>query len=463
MSSLVRRSASLLLATFVCNVGLINADAFRGLRTLQQTDSSTSSNPEPVADKATPGGEESEAEVTSEGTVDVKSPAEETLDQRASDETEEEASDSDGGASDAPGASDQQETPPLRFGGKARPSELSEAELSERGWEVSDELFRPGDLWGGLLAVSGGLVVHGAGHFYVGDNDFGLRLLASELVAVATFGIGSLITAYGSDNDAAYYTGAALQVAGGGLFAWSWLGDVIGTFKSTTVRLPDPTDRPSGFSGQLLYSSIFGSPVTIGSLAELALSYNGDRFEIEGRGEYAPIPSFYSAMVRVGYRIPVGRESRTALMIEARIGEEAALEEGWGRDRASIGLAATVDMGELLPHVRGLLWKLRILGWADFYYYETQGNKRLLGENTRWHVPVETGIGMNANQGIYLEVGYRHRSDLLIGALFESGGAFYQKFSILPVEAFGIEFEISEAEYIRLHVGIRWQLSTTEE
>lgn len=453
----VRRCASVVFVTCVCASGFAHASVFGQLRTHQQVDSVDVA---PASEEVS--AKKSTAEEQSEGTVDVSSPGEETLEMRAPADADQ-TSASEVRAPETSSAGESIEAPPARFGGNSRPSELSEAELRARGWEVSDELFRPGDIWGGLLAATGGLVVHGAGHFYVGDRDFGLRLLASELVAVAAFGIGSLINARGTDSDAAHYAGAALQVAGGGLFAWSWLGDVIGTFKSTTVRLPDPTDRPNGFSGQLLYSSIFGSPVTIGSLAELALSYNGEQFEIEGRGEYAPIPRFYSAMVRVGYRIPIGRESRTALTVEGRIGEEAALEHGWGRDRASLGLAATVDMGELLPHVRGLLWKLRILGWADFYFYETQGFRRLMGENARWHVPVETGLGMNANQGIYLEVGYRHRSDLLIGSLFESGGAFYQKFSILPVEAFGIEFEISEAEYIRLHVGIRWQLSTTEE
>jgi hypothetical protein len=238
---------------------------------------------------------------------------------------------------------------------------------------------------------------------------------------------------------------------------------VIGTFKSTTVRLPEPTDRATGFTGQLLYSSVFASPTAIGSIAELGVSWHGERFEVDGRGEYAPAARFYHGSTRLGYRIPVGREDRTALAIEAIAGEEAALEYGWGRDRLAIGISSTIDMGELLPHVRGLLWKFRVLGWTDFYFYDSQDYRRFRAENVEWHLPVETGFGMNVNQGIYIELGYRHRTDLLIGSLFDSGGAFYQRFSILPIEAFGIEFEMEEAEYFRLHVGIRWQLSTDEE
>lgn len=438
---------------------------------------------------AEPSSSSDSADETAVESIEVESQAETTLEQRQEGEGDEESSDKgdvteirvervEGSPNedeedderreveveDSSSASERRAAGEREFGRRTSPTELDENELEAQGWEVSDEVFRPGDAWGGLLALTGGLVVHGAGHFFVRDVDYGVRLLASELIALTAFTVGTLLTTrVGDRSDGAYYTGAALQVAGGGLFFWGYLGDVIGTFKSTTVRLPSATDRPMGFSGQLLYSSVFGSTVAIGSIGELDLAWLSERLEVELHTEYAPVPGFYGVLLRAGYRLPVGKLPRTALVVEGVFGEEAARGHGWGRDRVAAGVHVTVDMGEILPHVQGLLWKLRVLGWTDFYFYETEGWRRLRAANLKWHVPIETGIGMNVNQGIYIETGYRHRSDLLIGGLFESGGAFYQRFSILPIDAFGIEAEIEEGEYFRLHVGIRWQLSTNEE
>lgn len=106
-------------------------------------------------------------------------------------------------------------------------SELEPVEGRERG-EPRRERDTPTSVLGTTAVFIPGLALHGAGHMVSGDTRTGVRLLAVEGVGVGLLATGFLPIVLTGASRRVIGPAAALSVAGVGLFAISFLGDLYG-------------------------------------------------------------------------------------------------------------------------------------------------------------------------------------------------------------------------------------------
>ncbi len=98
----------------------------------------------------------------------------------------------------------------------------------------------------GATALTGGAIVHGAGHFVRGETDTGWRLLGMQGLGMlgTVGGLGALAITGAADDTVA--AGALLAIHGVGLFSVSWLADLYGS-----VSAGEGSGRPQTRSAPL--------------------------------------------------------------------------------------------------------------------------------------------------------------------------------------------------------------------
>lgn len=346
--------------------------------------------------------------------------------------------------------------------GEAPPWTLSDEELRATGWEFSEGTFRRGNPLAGAAALTLGLPLHGIGHLLVDDTDSMFKLILSEVAALGVIGLGTVIRGIGRSSVASTSVGTTFQVGGMSMLAAGWLADVVGSFKGTTVPLPRNALELPGTSVDLYYTLLFSSIADIGSVGVASGRFVGRRFAFFPEVQYGPNAQYLRYGARFELRNPVGEFRDTFWTVWGQFYEEQVGRDGWGRDVAALGLGLSYDIGGLIPHVAGLVWQLRLGVGAQTYFYETQGNRRFLGRNVRYFIPVETQIAMNINRGLNIALGYRHRPDELAGTLRRNGGVLTQRFTVLPIERLGIALHFEEGEFLRMWIGIRYYFTATE-
>ncbi len=120
------------------------------------------------------------------------------------------------------------------------PADPVEESLAE-GYQLRPPDEPAGSLAGGLIAVVPGALVHGAGHWYVGDRPTAVRLLLAELTGVVLVVGSELLGAATNDSGELGAPRRVLTHAGGLLFVGSWAADIVGSFKGAESFAPDST------------------------------------------------------------------------------------------------------------------------------------------------------------------------------------------------------------------------------
>lgn len=363
------------------------------------------------------------------------------------------------------GASDREDGASTTFSGadwgfsraeEEQPWMLDDSQLRASGWEFQEQSFRRGSPLAGFAALTAGIPFHGVGHLLVGDNDAMFRLLISEVVALGVTGIGTLMRNAASHRNGVWATGAALQVTGLSVFAAGWLTDVVGSFKGTTVPLPSNSIDFQGMAADLHYTVLFSDEVDVTSVGVFGFQWRSDRFFIRPEFSFGPGDNYYRGNIFAEYRHPLKLGENSYVSFWGEVGEEFVASDDWGREILLGGVGLSLDMGDILEHTRGLVWKLRIGAGIQSFHYAAQGHRLFLRRNIRLMLPVETSMAMNLNRGLNVEVGYRHRPDELVGALSRFGGALYQQFTVLPINQVGISIRLEEGADFRLWAGVRY-------
>ena len=368
--------------------------------------------------------------------------------------------------------------------GEERPVELLRIDdpderalaLERAGWQTSGLEFRPGNATWGLVALTGGFLVHGAGHQGVGEVATARRLLAGQAVAAGLMGVGLVLRAVSPGADGTQALGGAALAAGGGMYVAGWLADVVGTFKGTAVPLPDNALDLRGVALEVFYTSLFAQNLSLTSVGVARVRVELDRVSLVPEVQFGPSASYwrYGTDVAARFALPpsrhelVSRRQGGALAALGRshwgpwlqVHEDHHQADGWGQDVVAGGLELSFDLGRIDTNLHGLVWDLRVGVGGLWTFLEQEGNRRLRGRNGRAFIPVETAVSMNVSRGLNVALGYRHRPDHLAGGLWLDGGMFYQRFTIVPVERLGIEVTFEEGEFVRLWAGLRYYLST---
>jgi hypothetical protein len=338
--------------------------------------------------------------------------------------------------------------------GTVEPWDLGLAELRAQGWQVDAEDVQPGTFGARLVAFTGGVVVHGAGHLMLGDEVSAFRMLLGEALGAGAALGGRAIATNQSTGSPLRPVGEGLAVVGTSLFVTTWLADVVGSVRGTGAPLPRNTRRLDGLEIEAWYTTrVAGSRITnIGVLSvpvHLRHATFGLEAQVDSTAEYRRLGGY------AGGRLPMGHDGLTALELGAFAFDERLTSRGTGRTTVEPTLALALDLGAVWPHLTGMLWRNSAAVRVDGLRFAPDEGFSLFSGDRLIRFPVGTELSMNVNRGVNLGIGYEQRDDLLVGAL-DAGGVVRGRLSIVPRERVGIDVVLEQGAWVRAWLGVRW-------
>jgi hypothetical protein len=344
----------------------------------------------------------------------------------------------------------------LAIPAEAQVLELGDEELRAEGWTFDDTRSTPGNIGAAAIAIFGGTLWHGVGHWMLGERTDAAYLLAAQAIGAVALSTGFAIRYGVSESPAAHSAGAAFAVTGGGLLAASWVADIVGAFKGTGDRLPSNTEEHRGFALQAAFETLGAPGVRAANFVTLALPLVGHKWRVEPFGELSIAADHWRAGARAEWRIPFGRVDGSHVAIGALGFEEQAPASGYGRTQLAATAGLRLDVGDVLPHLAGLTWTSRLDLAVDHYFFDATGNAHFRASDRKIHLPVETAVAFNVDPSVHLAFGYRHRRDALVGRIAPNIGALHARLGVHPWRRFAVLVELEQGAFTRASFGFRW-------
>lgn len=276
---------------------------------------------------------------------------------------------------------------------------------------------RPGSLLATGAAFVPGLLLHGSGHFVLGERQSAYRLLAMEGAGLLGIvgGIGLLAAVGGSEKLAAVYV--PLTVSGAGLFGLSFLADVVGAARGRRPW-PEPLAR-SRLGVRAGYVGLFAAKHTFGHLGELGVAWQTRRLVLEAAAMLHPQGDYGAYRGLAGWRFWLPPDDPvTRFTLFAELGHQGFASEGFSLTTFRAFGELRWNLGALLPTMRNA-WVLGRLGWGfdSFAFAGTSAEDDGLP-----FLVADTGLGLAASERVEVELAYRHRKGDLPGGMALSDG-----------------------------------------
>lgn len=336
--------------------------------------------------------------------------------------------------------------------------QLDDDALRADGWQFRDEAFEPGSVAGGILAVTAGSVFHGAGHLFVGDEGTWVPLVLAELTSIAFVAAGVTLAAQ-NPNTAVEPLGEALAVTGVSTFVASWAIDVLGAFKGTGSELPKNTVDPRGLSAEVMYSVLVVNGTSPRNIASLSVPLRTTRLHLVPTGEVSTELAIVRGALDVEWREPLTDRGTTTIGLGVTAAEEWFSTDHVGRSRGEVRAVARLDIGEVFPHLGGLIWQNHVGLAADWWSFAADGYARFRAANRTVTVPAGFLMTMNVNPGVNLTGGYEHRRDEWVGAIGRHAGYLWGRIRVTPRGRIGLDLRLDIGAHVRAWAGLRWSLA----
>lgn len=344
-------------------------------------------------------------------------------------------------------------------GAPARP-ETVEAAIAE-GYAPRPEDEPAGSVLGGLLALGPGLLVHGAGHYYVGERGTALKLLIAELAGIALVVAGQLIDHYTNEAGALGATSQALTHAGVVLFVGSWGADVLGAFKGADPFEPDTT-RLDDFTLGIAYRytadplTPFSHHLVLHLDADFGWLYARPLVDVEGDFGYR------RAELDVGARLFRGRNPRNHLAVGFRGAREEIPEYGLASWGGAGYLGFKVDLGLALRSLRNFYVVNRSGYGVQAYQFRSRTDSVPSFFDdvalTDTYLLLESGVAVNSGRNTHLFLLYVQDPTRDVRPFSRSGGlveaGLVQRYS----EDLDIDLRFTAGESWALWLGLGYVL-----
>lgn len=274
-----------------------------------------------------------------------------------------------------------------------------------------------GSLFAAGVAVVPGVLLHGAGHFALGERRSAYRLLAMEGIGLAGMvgGLGMLIAVGGSEKIAALYV--PVLVGGVGLFSISFLADLAGSLHGSGPW-PLPIDLP-GFRLRIGYAGLFGSEHDFRHLGLLGVEWQGERLWLEGQATLHPEGAYSAYRGLLGWTL--WRRPHEPVTRLRLVGE--FVRQGFHSERMSLTTGRVFgelrwNLGGWVPTMQNA-WLLGRLGAGldVFGYADAPASDEGLP-----FLVADIGMGLMVGRRVEVELAYRHRKGELPGGLALSDG-----------------------------------------
>lgn len=237
-----------------------------------------------------------------------------------------------------------------------------------------------------------GLVLHGAGHFAIGDRKTAARLLRWEGLALSAFvaGLGGLAVTGASSRTVSLFI--PLTAAGGGLFAMTWLADVYGVVAGRGADGVGPLER-GGMSPRtlpLVEAEVGGRYIYDRFFAYRAFAVTSFDFRA---GRFRASPSAWVALdhdntrlrLEGAYRL-AGGTARAAVRGSFLDLEAAFTHHRYGTERfaltlGEVSLGGRLDLGRVAPTLSGSFVEMAVgmaAGGTTYFGVTTDATELLL-------------------------------------------------------------------------------------
>lgn len=338
--------------------------------------------------------------------------------------------------------------------GARPPWQLTDEELVRDNWHFDAQRGQAGSNTARLTALTVGSVVHGAGHFVMGEDVTAWILLGSEIASIAV-GLGGLALVDANPSTSwLHASGEALAVAGAAGFGLTWAGDLLGTLRGTGAPLPQNDSRSEGLSAEFSYATtvLQGDGVTVlGAMLPLRLRYvvaTAD-FEADPAGSYQLLGLYAAA------RIPIGKRGLTDTEFGVAITDERLTDAGAGRLAAEPRLSLEADLGSIATHFANVL--VRVHGGAEVSQLRFDPADRfgLSDEAFVWRLPVGGEVSANFTRSVNLGLGYEQRDSRPVGRT--ALGGYFTGRVVFPLQRkVGLELSLERGAGVRFGLSLRW-------
>ena len=313
-----------------------------------------------------------------------------------------------------------------------------------------------GSATAGLLALTVGSLWHGVGHFAVGDRPTMWRLLAVEAAALGLAASGVLTQALG-EGEGARAAGRVLNLSAASLFLGSWVADVVGAVKGNGSDLPDNTMELRGLALEAYYTLLLADGLDIGNVGVGRMSILSGRLVALPEIEFQTDLNYLGIGGYAGYRHPLSRFSRqTFVELGGGLREDRVRAWDYGRTQLRTRAMLSLDLGVLVPHLSGLVWRNAVEVTADHTWLDNSLRNRFAEDARTWAVPFEFLLSGNISRYVNVQAGYRSRQDLLVGQPTPDFGVVSGRVSVVPVNRLGIDLQLDYGAFVRLWAGIRY-------
>lgn len=332
-------------------------------------------------------------------------------------------------------------------------------QLTEQGWEFERQEVVRGSATAGLLALTVGSLWHGVGHFAVRDRPTMWRLLAAEAAALGLATSGVLTLAF-AEGEGARAAARILNLSAASLFFGSWVADVVGTIKGSGSDLPENTMELRGLALEAYYTLLIEDGLGISNVGVGRMSILSGRLVALPEIEFQTDLDYLGIGGYAGYRHPLSRFSRqTFLELGGGLREDRVRSWDYGRTQIRARTMLSLDLGVLIPHLTGVVWRNAVEVTADHTWLENSLRNRFAADARTWAVPYEFSLSGNISRGLNIQAGYRSRQDLLVGQATPDFGVLFGRVSVVPVNRLGVDLQFEQGAFVRLWAGIRYVIA----
>lgn len=332
---------------------------------------------------------------------------------------------------------------------------MSAEELAAEGWLAQEDETELGSVVGGFLALTVGLVAHGAGHLNAGEVRTGRFLLITEGVSLGLMGL-SLLTETLSSSDsrlAAVYE--SLLPAGASLFATTWLLDVIGAFKGG-ADVFSPFERSSTqLQARAEHVFLSGSQAAPEHLVAASLFADLGPVYLYPRARFGVAETFSTIGGEFGVRFSLGRRDYSFVHFGGEATRYAFDAQGYAYWAIFGEAGFSVDLGDLFSHLDGLVYRMSLGGGTQLFRFDFDSG---LPTSSASFLGFETALAAAFARRVSLEVGYVQRPDELAGNLSSVPGAFFGMVTVVPSPRWSLHVEARAGESFQLTSGLSFFL-----
>lgn len=301
-----------------------------------------------LAQDASEGENEKASRSTQESIVITTTPEEEALFQTDATEDEEEDTGEEG------------EAQQNREDAEALDQRATREQLSQAGFRFGDYSGARRRSTAFLWALLPGMILHGAGHLYLEEQETAIALILMEVGGLGMIGLGALLPLVTRGRAASSATARPLFYSGMGLLISSYMIDVVGVIRGEAPLIYASPLKRVGVSVEIDYQFMLARFYPMRNILQAELGVDTGRFQLRANTlqDVSLLTSRYGGVL--GWRIWQLEGTENQVFVEGGANLLQFRDIGrFQRLEAGAQLGGVLDLGVISPHLRKVYFGMR--------------------------------------------------------------------------------------------------------